>query len=314
MLYYVVILLNKLASQSPKLFYHNKYKKEMRKSKPSLSRRSNPLKKGGKVGEGIQENPASEKKPSSEDADTTPTPLRGSDTTPTPLQDSDTLKEKEIEEIEEKEETKKTETVDENKGGKPPDAKPIQLNETFGMIYMLVAGICTLSFLGLTLTSMSDLTIFYWKIWRQSASMKVDPNVLNKDTVEMMLLQYQRKKPVDTSFYVFTEEAIIASQYMLLTFIVYFMLFQMTIILIINVYCNLNNMPASKVGYDIMPPYIAAILATALVVTIGLDYLYTNTFVTKTIDQMRNTSSNIMKFNAYIATNLTSNQLLVFYL
>lgn len=163
-------------------------------------------------------------------------------------------------------------------------------------------------FIGIFSLSVSDLSSYVSQESHQIKSIAIDPNIMNKDTLDYRVLTYAKTKSTKNEpFNVFSQEALIATMYLLLAVVVSVLFFHMGLVVCINMYFTMYKRDPTfvPIDYVICNPLTAGVLIILLIYVVIVDMIvYRKLFTETTRTRLLNVYAVRQNINSYIANNM----------
>ena len=184
--------------------------------------------------------------------------------------------------------------------------KPKGLEMAFSTVYKVLVVFAVIIVFVHYMTGSIDLTIYYYNKNKLNKKMKVDPNIINKDTMMYKGLHYAEFMKKREPYNIYLRQELVKTMYAIISFTIFVLCLQLGIFFGLKLLSLIRSNPFNE---TISVPYKNII---TIVILFIFAYIYTkvynNLFIDRIQPDLLNAKSKIENIKNYIYDNMTKDQ------
>jgi len=194
--------------------------------------------------------------------------------------------------------------------GSDGDDKGANANTMIIYMYALICALVFLCIITIFILNTTDIVRMNYGDANQQISYKIDPHILNKDTIEYYCVKYMKTKSIKNEPYsVFKGEYLLATAYILISLAISGFIFHLAAMFMYYVWLMYKNRTKDMLS---MQPFIDNKIVLVLLVLLSicvivLDSFYRSQYVGGVSKSLQLNNENIANLNNYIYNSLSKN-------
>jgi len=184
------------------------------------------------------------------------------------------------------------------------------LDRTFADVYKIIAYLCIVIFVALTVITFMDILLYSYDAYSQYSNLNIDSNMFNKDTHDYKVLSYvDTNTTANEPYHVFLCEQIFSIVYLLVGITILFIAFEYGASAFLNFYSAYTG---SNKDYSVDIAQSKIYLLVIIVALFGtgiLTGIYYTYFINKTQTSMIYIQDNMSNISSLIYQNLTTDNI-----